>query len=236
MSDTPLRTSPEVGDLAKALAAAQGAITVAAFDRENPHFRSSYATLASIYAACRPALAANGLAVVQAMSDGPNGRLALTTRLLHASGEWMESTCTVAADKAGAQALGSAATYLRRYALVSMLGIATGEDDDGEAAEERPAEKPKRTRADIAADKAAKDAADKARREAHDPSWSSDRTSFAAACNEAGVPYEVVAEWCTAHERPRPSGMDRERRGKLLAWLRDNVADIVTWQAMRAGA
>lgn len=227
-----LITSAEIGDLAKALAAAQAAFTVAGFDRENPHFRSKYATLASVYAACRPALAAQGLAVVQALATGEGGRVTLTTRLVHASGQWLESTVSVAPEKGGAQALGSAATYLRRYALSSLLGIATGEDDDGEASEGR--EEPKTAKKPT---KAEREAADAARREQHDASWAADRARFAAACNEAGVPYEVVAGYCEAHSRPRPSSMPRERREALLTWLRDpdHVAEVVEWSARDSG-
>lgn len=230
MTDTPLRTSAEIGELAKALAAAQGAITVAAHDRENPHFRSHYATLASIYAACRPALAAHGLAVVQAMSDGADKRLVLTTRLLHQSGQWMESTVSVAPDKPGPQALGSAATYLRRYALVALVGVATGEDDDGEAAERAPEPAPAKPKRQT---KAEREAADTTRREGHDPSWAADRARFAAACAEAGPPYDVVAAWCEAHGRPRPSAMPQDRRDKLREWLTnpDHVTEIIEWSA-----
>lgn len=221
-----LRTSEQLDALAAALAKAQGNIGTAAFDRENPHFRSRYATLESVYAACRGALAAQGLAVVQALADGPTGRLALTTRLLHASGQWLESTVSVGLDKGGAQALGSAATYLRRYALVSLVGVATGEDDDGEGAEGRETG-PRGGVRESASAKAARQAK-------HHASWEADRARFAAACAEVGVPVDDVAGWCEAHGRPRPSAMAQDQRDKLRAWLADHHVEVTEWAARGA--
>jgi hypothetical protein len=57
----------------------------------------------------------------------------LTTRLLHTSGQWIEDTASSPLPKADPQGVGSATTYLRRYALAAFLCI-TQEDDDGEAA------------------------------------------------------------------------------------------------------
>ena len=54
--------------------------------------------------------------------------------LMHSSGQWMRSNVSVRAAKPDAQGLGSAITYLRRYSLCAMVGIAPGDDDDGNAA------------------------------------------------------------------------------------------------------
>lgn len=101
-------------------------------DRQNPHFRSDYATLASVIDAGRASLAANGIACVQGLSTTADGLL-VTTRIIHASGEWIEDELCVPLAKRDAQGMGSAATYGRRYALAAMLGIAQV-DDDGNAA------------------------------------------------------------------------------------------------------
>ncbi len=129
-------TSDTVGALAAALAKAQGAMAPAAKDAKNPHFASRYAGLASIWDACRGPLAANALSVVQgAETDGP--RVTVTTRLLHASGEWIASSLTLTARDAAPQSVGSALTYGRRYALAALVGVSP-DDDDGEAAHGRP--------------------------------------------------------------------------------------------------
>jgi hypothetical protein len=64
----------------------------------------------------------------------------LVTLLTHTSGEWIKSEFPIKAQPSGKtnemQALGSGITYLRRYAICSMLGIAQ-EDDDGSSAGEK---------------------------------------------------------------------------------------------------
>lgn len=96
----------------------------------NPFFKSKYADLASIVEATREPLAENGLAVAQ-FPVGENG---LTTILCHSSGEFIEETFGMQPVDRKPQSVGSALTYMRRYALGAVLGIATEEDDDGNAA------------------------------------------------------------------------------------------------------
>jgi hypothetical protein len=59
------------------------------------------------------------------------------TVLMHSSGEWMSSVAAAPLSKPDAQGVGSAITYLRRYSLAAIAGIAQ-EDDDGQAATKRP--------------------------------------------------------------------------------------------------
>lgn len=132
-----MQTSPTTAELSKALSAAQGEIDDPSKDRENPHFRSSYATLAAVLAVVRPAFARHGLSVVQGASTTAEG-VAVSTRILHQSGEWIEETLSAPPAKRDPQGIGSAVTYLRRYGLMSMAGVAAAEDDDdGEAAQGR---------------------------------------------------------------------------------------------------
>jgi hypothetical protein len=133
-----LTTSPQIGELAAALAKAQGEMTVAYNDGKNPHFRSTYATLASIHQAAVGPLARNGLAVVQAPGL-VDGTVTLTTRLIHSSGQWMECQMAAASKNMGPQAIGSTVTYLRRGGLAAMVGVVSSDDvdDDGEGAEGR---------------------------------------------------------------------------------------------------
>lgn len=132
-----MQTSPTTAELSKALSAAQGEIDDPSKDRENPHFRSSYATLAAVLAVVRPAFARHGLSVVQGASTTTDG-VSVSTRILHQSGEWIEETLSAPPAKRDPQGIGSAVTYLRRYGLMSMAGVAAAEDDDdGEAAQGR---------------------------------------------------------------------------------------------------
>jgi hypothetical protein len=130
-----MRTSEQINDLATALAAAQGEMNNAVYNRTNPHFRSKYADLASVRDATIPALSKHGLAIAQLTTFDGDGTFLLVTRLLHASGQWMESVqpLPMAIDKP--QVMGSAQTYARRYAWASMTGIAAEEDDDANAAQ-----------------------------------------------------------------------------------------------------
>lgn len=134
-------SSPEIAKLAEALAKAQGAITAASKDRENPYFESKYATLASVWEACRGPLSANGLSVLQPMAAAGT-RVTVTTILAHASGEWIRCDLTVTAKGVDAQSIGSAVTYCRRYGLSGMVGVAPDDDDDGNEASQ-PQQKPK---------------------------------------------------------------------------------------------
>ncbi len=130
-----METSEQITDIATALAKAQGEMAGARKDSANPFFKSKYADLASVWDACRDALSRHGLAVVQSPSaDGM--RVSVDTLLTHSSGQWMRGTVSVTAKEDAPQAIGSAITYLRRYALQSFVGIAP-EDDDAEAAQGR---------------------------------------------------------------------------------------------------
>lgn len=135
--------SDAINELATALAKAQGEMTHAAKDRENPHFKSSYATLASVWEACRLPLSRHGLSVTQ-LASSEQGCAAITTILMHSSGQWVQSETRVPTTKNDAQGVGSAITYARRYALSAIVGIAPDDDDDGNGASRRPDAPPRR--------------------------------------------------------------------------------------------
>ncbi|MEM9752574.1 MAG: ERF family protein [Planctomycetota bacterium] len=124
--------------LAAALAKAQAEMSAAIKDAMNPHFNSSYADLASVWDACRGPLTKHGLSVIQRPSFNGSA-LRIETILLHESGEHLSSTLAVPVNARvknttpDVQAVGSAMTYARRYALMAMVGIAP-DDDDGNAA------------------------------------------------------------------------------------------------------
>lgn len=129
--------SETIGALGAALAKAQAAMKPAVKDAKNPHFKSSYADLASVWEACRAHLTANGIAVIQS-PEADGARVTITTLLAHSSGEWLQGALTLTARQADPQSVGSAITYGRRYGLASMVGVAP-DDDDAEAATGRDA-------------------------------------------------------------------------------------------------
>lgn len=131
--------SEKIDQLAAALAKAQAEMppvnktkTARVQMKSGGTYTFDYADLADVLDVVRGVLSANSLAVVQG-ADVIDGRTLLTTRLMHASGQWIESKYAMAAQGTP-QEKGSELTYLRRYTLCAMLGIAAEEDDDGNGA------------------------------------------------------------------------------------------------------
>ena len=132
--------SASIDKLAAALAKAQGEMGGAKKGSTNPHFRSTYADLASAREAYQGALSANGLSLIQSPSTrGTEGgpRVRVQTMLLHESGQYISGVLELVPTKTDPQGVCSAVTYARRYAAMAMTGIAP-DDDDGNAASEAP--------------------------------------------------------------------------------------------------
>lgn len=133
--------SVERGKLAGALAKAQLNFKPILKESENPAFVrggkvSKYADLHSLISATMPALAAEGLVIIQSPTTRAK-ELVMTSTLLHSSGEWCSHELTLpAADDRGftAHSTGKAITYARRYSWQCLIGAAAEEDDDGNEA------------------------------------------------------------------------------------------------------
>lgn len=143
---TKAQTAPDTPDrvehpsLIAALAAAQGDLTAIPKTKTatvrgkdgKAGYSYKYADLADVLAAVRPVLARNGLALVQRTVREDRG-LVLITEVLHPSGESMTSEVDLGAAGNAAgnpQAFGGTLTYLRRYEVVTLLGIQADEDTD----------------------------------------------------------------------------------------------------------
>lgn len=130
-------------EITKALINFQSHLKPVSKDSTNPFFKSKYASMEAIWESIRKPLADNGLAVSQ-LPQVHDTQIALTTLLLHTSGEWLSSDLLVTPGKQNdAQSVGSALTYARRYALSAILGICSEEDDDAEATTRRDKATPK---------------------------------------------------------------------------------------------
>lgn len=128
--------SVERKELFAALSQAQSEVGDPLKDSVNPHFRSKYADLAGVLDSVRKVFASKGLGIVQAPSSA-GAQVSVTTLVTHKSGQWMSSTVSVRLAKddtqvVGPQVVGSTITYLRRYSLSAMAGVAQT-DDDGNA-------------------------------------------------------------------------------------------------------
>lgn len=137
-----MRTSETIEELAGALAAATAELENVGKGHKAQAGRASYsyANIADVLRECRPVLARHGLCVL-AGQDLEVEAVVVVSRLLHKSGQWIETDCRVPVDRQGGiHGVGSAITYARRYALLALIGIAA-EDDDGRRAQDS---KPKR--------------------------------------------------------------------------------------------
>jgi hypothetical protein len=114
-------------DIDAAIARAQQAMEHPKKTKTNPHFKSSYADLADVVNAVRPALNAEGIAVIQRVEAGE-----LVTEFRR-NGEVRDSRLPLNLD-AKPQELGSQMTYWRRFGLAALAGVAAEDDDDGNAA------------------------------------------------------------------------------------------------------
>lgn len=137
-----ITTSPEIKELVAALHAAQGKLEGVHKDRANPHFKSRYATFENVCDTIRPVLGEHGLVWTQhpgAMAGSERATcISVTTRIMHVSGQWMESTFVMPLVKVDPQGTGSAVTYALRYSLMAILGLPPTDDDDANAASPPP--------------------------------------------------------------------------------------------------
>lgn len=127
-----------IKNLAAALIKAQSEMSAIEKDEKNPHYRSTYASLNAVRETAIPPCNKYGIAVVQPTVT-VDGKQFVKTQLIHAeSGEILESLTEVIVKSANdAQQAGSGITYARRYGLMSILCLASV-DDDGTFAVGKP--------------------------------------------------------------------------------------------------
>ena len=124
-----MNKSESIKELACALNKAQGEMQKAHKKSENPYFNSSYANLSEVLTCVKEAFTANGLSFTQ-MPSFDSGIAYVETLIMHNSGEWISSIAGSPLSKQNPQGIGDATTYLRRYSLAAVAGLAQ-EDDDG---------------------------------------------------------------------------------------------------------
>lgn len=207
-----METSSTVGEVAGALAKAQANLgklvkstKVDVKPKSGRDYSYTYATLADAIDACRAALCDQGIAVVQeAMTPAEDRGIEVSTTLLHSSGEWLRMRPLFVPVDGGAQDIGSAITYARRYQLLAAVGLAP-EDDDGAAAQ-AAAPKPAAVAAPSRLDKLRKAVEEKVAALADAREWTKAAT-WASACEDAGFPEPLGngrGPWgCTFEELPR---------------------------------
>lgn len=128
-----MERSETIVELTKSLIKVQAEMPTVKKGETNPFFKSKYADLKSVLVALLPLLTKNGLAISQQVSN-IDGQTALTTTLLHESGEFISATRPLLMPKEDPQGQGSAITYARRYDAMSIIGMIADNDDDGNQA------------------------------------------------------------------------------------------------------
>lgn len=125
-----MKRSESIANLSKGLATFHSLVGKISKDAKNPFFKSNYASLPHILTEIQEPLEKSGLIITQFPDES-----GLTTMLIHAeTGEYLEATYNMPVAKANdPQALGSAISYARRYAVSSILSLKI-DDDDAEAA------------------------------------------------------------------------------------------------------
>jgi|9_EtaG_2_1085328.scaffolds.fasta_scaffold05339_7 hypothetical protein len=122
-------------ELIDALVKAQSEMTHGLATGTNPHFKSEYAPLDEVIKAVKEPLNKNGIFFLQKVYLADNGQCVETE--FHGHGAVVKGgKVYVIADKRTPQGYGSALTYAKRYSLQTACGLPTGDDDDGNVAEE----------------------------------------------------------------------------------------------------
>lgn len=136
-----METSENINEIVKALSVFQANVGNIAKDKKGYNYK--YADISAVLKEVRPVLSKNEMCISQFTETNDkviNGvvmeYVTVTTLLAHSKGQWFKSSIKACVNSnqgkmANIQAIGSITTYLRRYSLSSMLGIATDDDTDG---------------------------------------------------------------------------------------------------------
>lgn len=109
----------------------------------NTFFKAKYAPLNEVLNTIRPIMGKYGFACTQA-TGVDNGDCFVSTLLTHSSGAYIYyPTLRGKPAKQDIQGVGATLTYLRRFTLNAVAGVAGEVDDDGNAGSTKPQEKPK---------------------------------------------------------------------------------------------
>lgn len=136
-----MNKSESIKNLAIALCKAQGEIEKASKNADNLFFNSTYSNLSEVLTCVKSAFTPNGLSFTQ-MPSFENNIVYVETMVMHVSGEWISSVSGAPITKSNPQGVGDAITYLRRYSIAAVSGLAQ-EDDDGNSNSQKPQEKTK---------------------------------------------------------------------------------------------
>ncbi len=141
-----MRTSDSITNIANALAKMHPELEVISRSGENKFDRYTYATLEDYIKGTRDIMSKHGFFMigsiekVEPLADRVtrNGgiehavQVSLTLRLIHQSGEWIEISCVGEGQDRADKAVYKAITGARKYAIASLLGLATADDPEAD--------------------------------------------------------------------------------------------------------
>lgn len=132
-----MNTSTEIAQLCAALVNAQIEMPNVSLDKTVQYKGVSfqYASLSNIIANTKPVLSKHGLVIIQYPITALPSTLTVATRLIHSSGEWMESDLSATVNLEDPKLIGSWLSYLRRYSMTALLGISHESDMDAKTIE-----------------------------------------------------------------------------------------------------
>lgn len=107
--------------------------------------RYNHASLANVTEKINASLSRYGLSASWITAQSPNGVISVTCKITHDLGHSETTTLSAGPDGSGSknsiQAIGSTISYLERYTLLALTGLATHEmDDDGQPPVTEPQE------------------------------------------------------------------------------------------------
>jgi hypothetical protein len=141
-----MRTSDSISHIASALAKMQPELEVIGKSGENKFDKYTYATLEDYIKGTRDIMSKHGFFMigsiekVEQLADRVtrNGgiehavQISLTVRLIHQTGEWIEINCVGEGQDRADKAVYKAITGARKYAIASLLGLATSDDPEAD--------------------------------------------------------------------------------------------------------
>lgn len=130
-----LKKSESIQNLSNAMAEFQKKIKQPLKDANNPFFKSQYVPLENVVEAITETGSQLGISFMQFASSDETGSIEVATLVMHSTGEYIEfPPVRMKPESNKPQAVGSAITYAKRYALSAIFGITSDKDDDGNEA------------------------------------------------------------------------------------------------------
>ncbi len=220
--------SESITNLLKALSLTQQEISDATKNATNPHFKKEYADLSSVLEEIRSASAKHGISFTQ-YPYAENGTQYVGTIVGHSSGEYIEyQPISALITKQDPQGLGILITYLRRYSIAAIFGIAQ-KDDDANSISGKPEQQTTAKKQTTSSGNKATDAFKGLLSSNQTPEYIK---SYAEAC--LGQSIEEHIEWFNLMTIIKDKNFTAEKKEKVYQTLTQQIKDLsLTFEAAK---